>query len=767
MQRRRNISHVDRIPAFQRESIGVIIRFGLMLLLVVSFPVRSQKLPATLSKSAQMFAEMSHEEITAVLDTFSGRFSVRTTDEKNILFYRSVGVTSYINVRLGSRVYTSNGLAGYGTPEGTRSLGKGKFTKLPDRLRYEWKITFWEGSWRIVQELIPLYEGEDNFVTVDVKVTNESLNALPSQIAIVEDLEPEGKDGAVINIDGRRIDYQQRITPVPDGWSVGGNERAQYFGKLTRDGSTKPAVVIVGQYAMNGYLGAAGFDYVADSMRITDCATLAQWDAIALLTGKSMSAAVSVGKKLTKATTWGKHFYVPWGFAGSGLGPSYTFISDSLATVTFSIRKDSGEHKITFVVPPLKPIVLDYPSYLNTAFFNDRFWYDSLAIYRYPFEVESDKNISVIISADRDVSTVLQPTESFTEYVFPGTFWEGSYSFLPKSQATRALVLPMFNGGRGMRNGRICYPDINYTIDTACVIRKGRLFEMTLTREHSTAIRTLYVNSRERIHDPYYQPWRYPFDMGDGSGSTAVLSSPTSVWVDGPGIIINLRYFERKISGAWCLLEQLLPNSFSGTKYFCVPYQRPTAKKPGDFFKILPLEDGTEITINGMPYHRTVNRFEFLDTLIAEPIEIIATKPVLVYQYSTSFHTAQSDTIGCETISSVLAERMWKRKFFCVQQIMCQTPPTVFPPMQPDLYTTRTKPVYEFITIVCRRGEERSITIDGVPIDVSLFKVRGEYAYVTLSDFKRFRLIESTEPIFVQMYGWQYGTGYAYVPPFK
>lgn len=732
----------------------------------------AQKIPNSFAKASPMYVEKTTGRLTAVLDTFTGRFSIRTLDARNILFYREGGVTSYINVKLGARTYTSNGAPGMGTPVGTRSLGMGKVAILPDRLRYEWEVTFHEGSWHVTQELIPTSENEVNEVAVEVTIENRGSETRAAQIAIIEDLEVDGNDAVLPECDGRTYTKQRMIVPLPERWIVRKfpESNGSIYSELRQQGIPAPQRFIVGHWAQNGYVGGATFDFIPDSIRIRDSAVLTEWSEQQLPPGGRTTTRSSIGLQFERRDSFMRSMLIP-GSVISGGGGVYegagtlTFLSDTVAHVEVTLEDDSGIYYQNFVtVQPRNPTILDIHTQILVSL--NRYIYlgeDSTCYYNLPLNIKSDRDVSIIASGSKDVTTILPLRNEMTSYVWSGVFCQGTFYIVTDVDQNATTLKSTFHGGRYVKG---CSLNLNPVPN--CSIYPGNSYAKSLSKNTTTHINVLLVNSRARNVPLEY----YPFEFPDGSGSLFDSFAPCAVFVAGLSRIINVPWPQNPKLNFQNSIEQLLPNAMLGTDYLVIPFRRPTARVKGDFIRILATEDSTELRMNGIPFPRALNKFGFIDTLVSIPIEISSTKRVAVYQYSTHFLYAQSDSLGGIAMSAVLAEQQWRKKYYCVQDIFTKVPHDLNRDAQDSIFLIQVnylvnKPSDEYITIVCKRGEESFITIDGVAMNPAIFISTGRYSYAVLNDFKRLRIIESKKPIFVQMYGWKAIFAYAYIPPFR
>ena len=80
------------------------------------------------------------------------------------------------------------------------------------------------------------------------------------------------------------------------------------------------------------------------------------------------------------------------------------------------------------------------------------------------------------------------------------------------------------------------------------------------------------------------------------------------------------------------VVEQLMPVSRAGLRFVTIPL---ATRLGGDLFRFLALQDGTTVKVNGTNV-ATLNHGEFAKRIIADPAQIVATKPIFVSRFSTS-----------------------------------------------------------------------------------------------------------------------------------
>ncbi len=742
-----------------------------LICILLASSLQAQKIKTAFAKSSPLFVEVRYGDLVAVADTFSGRFSLRTSGEKDILFYHPGGVTSFINVKLGGRVYTSNGLPGYGTPWGTWSLGKPRVMIDSAHIFCLWDVEYYEGRWSVLQTLA-LEQSEDvQELKISVEVTNTGSFASRVGIDIVEDLEVKGNDGILPIVDGQAVSREREITPVPAEWSTEetfpGLGRVK--GRLAGPGLIPPDRFIVGQYSPNGRLGAAGYGYVPDSVLIRDAAVMMEWASSDIASNGTMLIATILELKNDRPGTFGKEFVVSLlNLLGYGSIGTYTLtlISDTIANVRISQKLDSAIFSQNITVNPGSPVKLEVDSLI---LFHSITYHDEYLSYASPITVTSDAPISVIGAGQGDVSSIEPLKNLGREYIVPGVFYDVFIQIVPGGETTIVQIQPAISGGTNA-----------HSEDNATVIN-NTIFRSTLKEDEANLQLNIFFRGHipPRVPVPGYTQGavKYPTELGDGSGTVITASQPVSVYVNSYRSLVNIPievdYSAVRGITSWLLptpygpREEISPLDNWGKEYFCTPFVRPTARRPGDLIKILASDDNTQISFDGLPLQFNLKRGGYFDTLIAHPVRISSNKPIGIYQYALHWFFVASDTIGVAAMSSVPPISEWGKRYYCIQDVWEMRPALILGGLDSILRRSWKEPSYQFVAIVCKALERDRIKVDGVLIDQSRFKVYRGYAYLILDTYKRMRIIESDRPIFVQCYGWQYLRGYAYVPPHR
>src|SRR5262249_27144534 len=80
------------------------------------------------------------------------------------------------------------------------------------------------------------------------------------------------------------------------------------------------------------------------------------------------------------------------------------------------------------------------------------------------------------------------------------------------------------------------------------------------------------------------------------------------------------------------IVEQLPPTSAWGKRFATIP---PATRTKADCFRIIAANDNSEVYLNGS-LTATLNHGQWIERIVQNPAEIIATGPIMVAQLSTS-----------------------------------------------------------------------------------------------------------------------------------
>ena len=194
--------------------------------------------------------------------------------------------------------------------------------------------------------------------------------------------------------------------------------------------------------------------------------------------------------------------------------------------------------------------------------------------------------------------------------------------------------------------------------------------------------------------------------------------------------------------------EQVIPNAYLGTSYVLVPF---LSRRNGDPYRITPVEDSTNIEINGIPQYQLMAG-DIFDGIATEPLVITSDKPVLVAHFAAS---AEYDSIGNQHGDA---------------SMVYLTPTDRFP----ACHGFGTGPLGRFdssyVNVVIDEGALGTITIDGtLPPDSSFHRIPGSSFL-----YGRFFLTPGTHQVSTSsgsgvgaiVYGFEYHDAYTLNPGF-
>lgn len=157
----------------------------------------------------------------------------------------------------------------------------------------------------------------------------------------------------------------------------------------------------------------------------------------------------------------------------------------------------------------------------------------------------------------------------------------------------------------------------------------------------------------------------------------------------------------------WCdhTVEMLPPVATWGNNFLTVPL---ATRRNGEVFRVLASEDSTEVTING-DLVSTINAGEFYETVLRQRSIITATSPVLVAQYSPgqSFDGVVSDPFMMLVPPS--EQFLNSYSFAALEEALGF--------------------VNNFVNVVAPTADVPTISLDGVPVDTSLFVPIGDSGF--------------------------------------
>lgn len=207
-----------------------------------------------------------------------------------------------------------------------------------------------------------------------------------------------------------------------------------------------------------------------------------------------------------------------------------------------------------------------------------------------------------------------------------------------------------------------------------------------------------------------------------------------------------------------CLLEMLPPVNAWGRNAIVIPFaQHPsiTTSAFRDIFRILAGSDNTQISIDGEHYG-TLNQGEFFELELTNPWFIEASGPILVAQYKKTAQTNPGDNARSDPLMMITPPIEQYGNFYRIANIQAYEKDEL----------GRTFPVYDnhFVNIVVLDKDIGKITIDGNPIDQSVFKKvpNSLYSYAILQVQPGTHELKAPSGFGLSVYGYGFANSYGY-----
>ncbi len=193
-----------------------------------------------------------------------------------------------------------------------------------------------------------------------------------------------------------------------------------------------------------------------------------------------------------------------------------------------------------------------------------------------------------------------------------------------------------------------------------------------------------------------------PTPTGDLTGSRVSANKPIAVFAGHAAATIPAE----AVCCADHLVEQLPATNVWGKRFATIPL---ATRTKGDFFRFIAAEDATAIYLNGN-LTATLNRAQWLERIIKEPTEIIATAPIMVAQYSTSVYYDPPTSGKADPFEMIVPPYSQFLNHYTIS-----TPGTGFQ--------------FNYANVVAPTASLGSITLDGNPIPASSFAPIGVSGY--------------------------------------
>lgn len=186
------------------------------------------------------------------------------------------------------------------------------------------------------------------------------------------------------------------------------------------------------------------------------------------------------------------------------------------------------------------------------------------------------------------------------------------------------------------------------------------------------------------------------------------------------------------------LVEQLLPSNRAGQEFLTTPL----STRLGDTFRFFAIEDGTDVTV-GSEAPVSLNRGEFLETVLTTATTVIASRPVHAQQYANSSDyddVAQADPF------------------------MVTLPHTG---LFLDAYTFSTAGSAfsnHWINVTIAKSASASLLLDNNPVTNSFGNIPGsDFTYVRIPVTQGAHSISADEPFGLIVYGWNTYESYGWL----
>lgn len=203
------------------------------------------------------------------------------------------------------------------------------------------------------------------------------------------------------------------------------------------------------------------------------------------------------------------------------------------------------------------------------------------------------------------------------------------------------------------------------------------------------------------------------------------------------------------------LFEQIPSKRSLGREYIVVPFpQHSSITNTGvdDIFRILALEDGTTLEIDGV-FVDVLDAGEFYENNISEPVYIKASKKVITAAYKKTSQITSSDAISDPFFMILPPVEKYSNKYKFLNIQASEEASQSF-----DVYT------HQYVTIVTENRNLSDIKLDGNKLDPSLFSpVDGtNYSYAVIKVNDGNHTAEAKYKFTVWVYGYGFANSYAY-----
>ncbi len=272
----------------------------LLLLLASGAPAQFNRLKfeAAAAFDTSLNLTVTAGSIRIDVEKYHGRFALLHADGTPLLFTRNGYATSYTNVRIDRQTFTNNSINGPGSPEGTIAMPPGSARVENNTILFSADIPTSYGAVRLEQRFAPQIESNAQYLRITTTVRNTTPFDLPIGTLHVFDLMAGGSDQADVIVNGQSVPVETGFTgaaipPIVEILSIYTPHRMR--ARLGGFGALMPQQFVVGRWQFNGYLGAAGWNYIPSGLAMRDNAMLMQWDQLLVRSGREFQSVTDYG----------------------------------------------------------------------------------------------------------------------------------------------------------------------------------------------------------------------------------------------------------------------------------------------------------------------------------------------------------------------------------------------------------------------------------------------------------------------------------------
>jgi hypothetical protein len=726
----------------------------------------------------QRLVTLTKGKLTAVLDTYSGRFAAETVNGTRLLFARDAELTSHISVALDGEIYTNYPKSDINVLWPRHALGRGETQMLSDRIRHTWRLGSRGGERRVILELEPVSDSLYNEVRIHLTVENATMDVISAGMTVMMDVCAGADDKVRLRNAATTLEYErrfageelsERLMLMSDAY-----QPDSAYCRLRGDALTAPDAVTVGRWMYHSALGTAVYGYEATGMIIWDSAVLAQWDIATLPAGQRRTQSTAVGLTgerlhINATGMFATEFMVP--ILSSVL---LSLVSDSIASATITtpycdnrfegINEVDSYWDTTVTVTPSKPAsVYIAPQPQIRAKVDSITWYR-----QYYASVQSDRAVGLVI---RNISA----SEVFDgDAVWPSRVWDRQYLF-------HGIMASNFSGifMDELTNNISISNTLEYVLNlftkvTRAVVQVGGSIATELPSKSCLHFQA----SSEAKSFNHWSP--------KNTNDKALSIDGIGDFIQGENaFLIANRFVVPLFPGAGHGFHPQTPwqhrylhqpsMGLIGKHYVFIPFFKPHASKQDDLIRIVASHDQTEVRLSYISSPIRLDRGKSIDTLLAAPTTIFSNHPVAIYQHHLAWDYLRSDTILSGGAFALLPPEMWGTRYhswtadFLEANIgLDKWTPWWLEPGSNAFYDNL------YLIVVTRASNNAGVLINDAPLDAGKFTVFGEYAYAYIDISPGYHIVSSAQPLLTVVcggggstrYGKQTPFGMSWIPPF-